>query len=213
MLLPGPLIIIAVILIIYFRLVRSQIHDVDWASIVTSRGDRLPDFSYCGYHASDISLPTIRSPDITLRFFGNDSDDFTPSIQNAIETVARSGGGVVELPPGRVSISAGIQLHSNVVVTGSKEGETILVVKGQPSEPIFTLGSKGNATNAKYGAKSGIIDDYIPIGTSEINIVDSTGFTANQSVYISRAATELWLRDNGMLGLVRDGASQTWIPV
>lgn len=43
---------------------------VDWTSIANSRGDRLPDFSFCGYHASDqktslphpTHLPLLSSP-------------------------------------------------------------------------------------------------------------------------------------------------------
>ena len=209
---PFPFVLVAIILIIYFRLASPHKYTVDWTGIVSSRGDRLPDFSYCGYHGSDISLPTIGSPNITV-LTGNASDDISPSIQEAIDTLASSGGGVVELPPGRLSVSAGIQLQSNVVVTGSKHGETTLVLKEQPSEPVFILGSRGNATKAKYGIRTNITNKYIPIGSSEINVFDGSQFTVNQSVYVYRATTDLWLRYNGMLDLVRDGVSQTWISV
>lgn len=217
MFLPYHFILIALILIIYFSVAsKQQDHTVDWTSIISSNGDRLPDFSYCGYHGSDISLPKIDSRKVTVLPVlpsNNDSEDMAPAIQEAIETIASDGGGVLELPPGRLSVSAGMQLRSNVVITGSQDGETTLVLLGQPSEPVFILGHRGNATKAKYGVKSAIVDQYVPIGSREITILNSTGFSVNQSVYISRATTTLWLRDNGMLDLVRDGVAQTWIPV
>lgn len=213
MFLPIHLILIAVILIIYFSVTSKQDHTVDWTSIRSSSGDTLPDFSYCGYHGSEISIPTIDSRKTTVLPASDALEDMAPAIQEAIETIALGGGGVLELPPGRLSVSAGMQLRSNVVITGSQDGETTLVLIGQPSEPVFILGHSGNATKAKYGVKSAIMNEYVPIGSSEITILNSTGFTVNQPVYISRAATALWLRDNGMLDLVRDGVSQTWIPV
>lgn len=213
MFLPYHFILIAVILIIYFSVASKQDHTVDWTSIISSNGDRLPDFSYCGYHGSDISLPAIDSQKVTVLPASNASEDMAPAIQEAIETIALGGGGVLELPPGRLYVSAGMQLRSNVVITGSQGSETTLVLIGQPSEPVFILGHRGNATKAKYGVRSAIVDQYVPIGSSEITILNSTGFTVNQSVYISRAATTLWLRDNGMLDLERDGVAQTWIPV
>ncbi|KAM5350801.1 hypothetical protein ACJ41O_007306 [Fusarium nematophilum] len=205
--------LIAAILIIYFALADRKSDEVAWASIVSSRGDRLPDFSYCGYHNSEVPLPTISSPNVTVTVPVDASDDLTPAIQDAIDTIAAGGGGVVELPPGRFSITAGIRLLSHVVVTGSGNGGTILVLKEQPSDPVFTLGRLGNPPKAELGVRSNIIDSYVPIGSSIVTVTNSTGLSVNQSVYISRAATESWIRYNGMADLVRDGIPQTWIPV
>ena len=34
---------------------------IDWSNITNSRGDRLLDFSFCGYHTSDKPLPSTSS--------------------------------------------------------------------------------------------------------------------------------------------------------
>lgn len=187
-------------------------NEVDWASVASSRGDRFPDFSYCGYHNSEISLPTINNRDITLALPRRPWDNMTPAIQEAINTLAQDGGGVVKLPSGRLSITAGIQLHSNVVVTGSGGSGTTLVLKKQPSKPVFTLG-RLNIAKAEFGFRSKITNTYVPIGSSTVTVINGTGFAVGQPVYVSRATTESWVRYNGMSDLVRDGVPQTWIPV
>ncbi|KAM6540389.1 hypothetical protein FALCPG4_002106 [Fusarium falciforme] len=203
--------ILAVVLTVYFVYDNRHKSTVDWRSIVSPNGDKLPDFSFSGYHNSEVSLPTVATTDVTLSFPNNTYDDISPLIQKAIDSVALSGGGVVELPPGSFHISAGIQLRSNVTVRGPKSGETLLVLREQPSSPVFTLGSIGNTSKAEFGAKSRVIDDYVPIGSSIVNIRNNTELSVNQTVYISRATEESWIRYNGMGDLVRDGDPQTWI--
>ncbi|RSL53503.1 hypothetical protein CEP54_010359 [Fusarium duplospermum] len=203
--------ILVVVLTVYFVCESRQKSTVEWRSIVSPNGDKLPDFSFSGYHNSEVSLPTITTADVTLSLSNTTYDDISPLIQKAIDSVALSGGGVVELPSGKFPISAGIQLRNNVTVRGSKGGETLLVLRDQPSSPVFTLGNIGNASKAKFGAKSPIIDDYVPIGSSIVNIRNNTELSVNQTVYISRATTESWIRYNGMGDLVRDGDAQTWI--
>lgn len=205
--------ILAVVLTVYFVLENRHKSTVDWRSIVSPNGDKLPDFSFSGYHNSEVSLPTVTTADVTLSFSNTTYDDISPLIQKAIDSVALGGGGVVELPPGSFHISAGIQLRNHVTVRGSKGGETTLILKEQPSSPVFTLGSIGSVSKAAFGTKSRIIDDYVPIGSSVVNIQNNAKLSVNQTVYISRATTESWIKYNGMGDLVRDGDAQTWITV
>jgi hypothetical protein len=139
----------------------------------------------------------------------------TPAIQDAIDTLALNGGGIVKLPSGRLAITAGIQIRSNVIVTGSDAvgNATTLVLKKRPSRPVFTLGKLGFAAKADFGFRSKITNNYVPIGASTVTVKDSTGFAVGQTIYISRATTESWIRYNGMINLVQNGEAQTWLPV
>ncbi|KAH6880008.1 hypothetical protein B0T10DRAFT_464126 [Thelonectria olida] len=208
-------------LITYFALVapsptqhpRSGGGPVNWASVVSSRGDRFPDFSYCGYHNSKISLPSVGTPSVTIPSPKKSSDDMTPAIQDAIDTLALHGGGIVKLPSGRLAITAGIQIRSNVIVTGSGTGSsaTTLVLKRRPSKPVFTLGKLGFAEKAEFGFRSKITNSYVPVGSSTVTVKDSSGFAVGQTVYISRATTESWIRYNGMINMQQNGQAQTWL--
>ncbi|KAM0815394.1 hypothetical protein AB5N19_01188 [Seiridium cardinale] len=46
-----------------------------------------------------------------------------------------------------------------------------------------------------------------------MTVQDAGGFQVGQEVFISRAATEEWIRYNGMANLIRDNTPQTWISV
>ncbi|KAJ4264277.1 hypothetical protein NW762_005473 [Fusarium torreyae] len=208
----GCFLIITVTCTTYFTLAKKPHHDFDWTTVVSPKGDKLPDFSFCGYHNSAIILPTVTTPNVTVSFSKGSSDDVRPAIQKAIDSMASAGGGLVILPAGKWQITAGINISSNVVVTGSGADKTILVVKDRPSQPVFTLGTSNNDTKPSYGWRSNITNSYVPVGSSYVEVGNGTGFVQDQLVYVARNATEAWITANGMNDLVRDGASQTWIP-
>ncbi|KAI6771384.1 hypothetical protein HG531_009009 [Fusarium graminearum] len=145
--------------------------------------------------------------------FNSSIDDVKPLIQEAIDSIAASGGGAVILPEGRWPITAGINITSGVVVAGAGETKTVLVLQDRPSQPVFTLGTPANNTRPRYGFRSNITNQYLPIGSSSVDVISSAGFAVDQLVYVSRNATEAWIRANGMDGLVRNDAQQTWLPV
>jgi hypothetical protein len=187
-------------------------NDVDWASVTDSRGNKFPDFSFCGYHNSDIPIPDINQRDVKISLPRITSNDFSPMIQAAIDAVSASGGGVVQLPSGRINITAGIQLHSNVVLTGTGNRATTLALINQPSKPVFRLGTPSDAA-LTLNAISKITDTYIPVGSRIIHVISTTRLRVGQDVYVSRIVTEPWVRYNGMSDLFRYGLRQQWIPV
>ncbi|KAM5354826.1 hypothetical protein ACJ41O_001472 [Fusarium nematophilum] len=186
---------------------------VNWASVASPRGDRFPDFSYCGYRNSETALPVIDDADIVLPLPRKPADDISPALQQAINTAWQAGGGVVRIPAGRFYMTAGIQLYSNVVVRGTGEKDTTLVLKRRPTKPVFTLGRLGIAPKADFGFRSRITNSYVAIGARTVTVRDASGFTIGQHVYIARAVTEEWVRANGMSDLLRNGNHQEWIPV
>ncbi|KAF0636198.1 hypothetical protein FPSE5266_02058 [Fusarium pseudograminearum] len=111
------------------------------------------------------------------------------------------------------SITAGINITNGVVVAGAGENKTVLVLQDRPSQPVFTLGTPANNTRPRYGFRSNITNQYLPIGSSSVDVISSDGFAVDQLVYVSRNATEAWIRGNGMNSLVRDDGQQTWLPV
>ena len=182
---------------------------VDWSAITNSRGDRLPDFSFCGYHASNKPLPsTPTSPSVILT---PSAGDQTLQIQAALDETAALGGGVVELGPGTFNVSSGLSLPSNTTLRGSGVGFTQLsVIELISGVPLISL---GNGTNTRVAplATYNITDEYVGIGASTVTVQDTSGLQAGQSVFVSRAVTAEWVRYNGMADLIRDGKNQTWI--
>jgi polygalacturonase len=183
----------------------------DWASIINSQGDRLPDFSFCGYHASDDALPSMNStPFFSLAAA---SGDQTSRIQQAIDKAVALGGGVVHLGAGTFELSSQLNLASNTTLRGSGIGSTVLSVSSLKSgKPVILMGN-GSSHNVAPTVSSSITDDYVGIGSSTVTVKAADGFEAGQAVFVNRAVTAEWVRANGMADLVRDGTKQTWLQV
>ena len=95
----------------------------------------MPDFSYSGYRASEVQIPTV----LAKVFVGDPVEDNTRAIQDAIDQVSRleanSDGfrGAVLIPPGIYRLEGSLQLNvSGVVLRGSGVGQhgTTLVATG-----------------------------------------------------------------------------------
>ncbi|KAI2601851.1 hypothetical protein GGR54DRAFT_634451 [Hypoxylon sp. NC1633] len=183
--------------------------DVDWTTITNERGDHLPDFSFCGYHSSDKDLPSASRPSsATLQA---SSADQTAQIQAALDKVAASGGGVVELGTGTFRLSPGLTISNGTTLRGSGVGSTQLSVsKLNGSVPLIALG-KDPGHHVQPLSTNRITDSYVGVGASTVTVEDTKGLAAGQAVYVSRTATAQWIRDNGMADLTRDKKPQTWI--
>lgn len=185
--------------------------NVDWKTITNSRGDRLPDFSFCGYHASDKDLPDATGAPLAV--VTPKTGDQTAEIQAALDAAAKAGGGIVQLGKGKFRISPGLKIPSDTVLQGSGIPYTTLVVdKMVVGVPVLSL---GNSTAAKIVPKqeSQITDQCVGIGSSTVTVKSADGLKTGQSVFVSRAVTADWVRHNGMADLVRDNEPQTWINV
>lgn len=183
---------------------------VDWTTITDGHGNRLPDFSFAGYHSSDIPLPSSIAPLVTLNAANGDQ---TARIQAALDQVSAAGGGAVVLGKGTFQISPGLNVSSKVVLRGSGVSATKFILsKISNGQPVFNMGN-GTNSQVKPSLSSSITNAFIGIGSSIVTISNPQDFRAGQTVFVNRAATAKWIRDNGMSDLVRDGKPQTWIGV
>jgi len=182
---------------------------VDYTQIVNARGDKLPDFSYCGYHASDKSLPPVNTTATINLSAGN--GDQAPRIQAALDQVAGDGGGVVELDAGTFEMGGGLNIQSNTILRGAGVGTSILALSNLSSD-FISIGN-ANAGDVTVGVATNVTDTYVPVGASDITVASTAGFTIGQTVFIQRKASAAWIEANGMNTLVRDGHPETWIKV
>src|SRR5579871_1852579 len=93
----------------------STVH-VDYTQIINARGDRLPDFSYCGYHAQEEALPADdTTPSLVV---SSGQGDQSSTIQAALDQVAAAGGGVVKLDSGTFEMTKGLTIQNNTILRG-----------------------------------------------------------------------------------------------
>jgi len=159
-------------------------------------GNRVPDFSTCGYAGGDRDIPNVPVQVVVSPVNG----DETERIQRAIDYVAglpadASGvRGAVLLLKGRHEISGGLLItNSGVVLRGQGAGEngTVLVAAGLDRRTLVRIVSKGGPIVA--GTSVQIADDYVPVGATGFHVEDASGLKTGDSIRIVRPSTKEWI--------------------
>ncbi|GAA94118.1 uncharacterized protein L969DRAFT_46934 [Mixia osmundae IAM 14324] len=179
--------------------------------------DKIPDFSFCGYAASERPLPDQLDV-VTLLQPSGDSRDRTTDIQRALDAVhnvqPRTTPAVVLLRHGEYVLdsSASILIHSNVVLRGeaSSTGQlTKMIIRGPPRE-VFVFGRSDIGRQRNLG-KARILDNYVPVGSRIVRVDDVAPFATDGEVVVERNVSREWIAAMDMDKLVRDGKQQTWL--
>lgn len=160
------------------------------------RGNRVPDFSTCGYADGDREIPNAPVRVVVSPIEG----DETERIQKAIDYVAAlppdSSGmrGVVLLLKGRHEILGALQItNSGVVLRGQGMGDrgSILFAAGQDRRTLITiLGRNDRIANSNQRP---IADDYVPVGAGEFHLKDAGSLKPGDTVEITRPCTKNWI--------------------
>ena len=177
----------------------------------------VPDFSHAGYMGGGVALPSYESIPIlrTLRPSGGDD---LGQIQAAINFVAvsppDSSGirGAVLLKPGEFNISDSLKIkHTGIVLRGSGQGKNGTLIRATTKRPgkvesVIEVGQqegsnsdgqKGPALAAKP-AKSQIIDAYVPVGATSVQLESIGGYSVGDEISIVKTPNENWVSSNGI---------------
>ena len=166
------------------------------------RGNRVPDFSTCGYAGGDRQIP-----DAPVRVVVSPiSADETARIQKAIDYVATLPAdvngmrGVVLLLKGRHEVSAGLQItNSGIALRGQGMGEdgTVLVATGTDRRTLIRIAGINNISTRENPAWQ-ISDDYVPVAATSFHVKDASGLKITDIIEVTRPSTKEWIDALGM---------------
>jgi len=163
-----------------------------------AHGDRVPDFSYCGYMAGEQPVPFVHVRVVVPAHPG----DATLRIQSALDYVAslpidKDGfRGAVLLGPGVHSVEGELRiLASGIVLRGSGIGAkgTILVATGDDRRNFITLSGQNDKILSQ---ETRITYAYVPVNAMQFNI-DGRNFQAGDHIQIHRPSTAAWIKALG----------------
>ncbi len=166
------------------------------------RGDRVPDFSHCGYAGGDRPIPNALVRIVVPAAPG----DSTQRIQRAIDHVSglpedRDGlRGAVLLARGRHEVAGSLRLHRSGVVLrgqGAAENGTLLVAAGHDRRTLIQIAGVDNRTN-RWGRTLPIQDAYVPVGTQTFHVRQAGLLKAGDTIRIVRPSTQAWIDRLGM---------------
>ncbi len=167
--------------------------------IADSLGNRIPDFSYAGYKASEKKIPDIPVKIIVPVTTG----DATGRIQSAIDYVSKLPAdqngfrGAVLLQSGTYMVEGALRLHSSGVVlrgSGVNNNGTILIGAGKSRATLITI---AGTDNKKLQTPVVITSDYVPVNSNTIQVTNISGFKKGDAVLINRKGTKAWIDQLG----------------
>lgn len=169
------------------------------------RGNRIPDFSFSGYHQGGVEIPTV--PVVaTLDPTPGDASD---RVQAAIDALAArppdaSGfRGALLLRKGEYRLSRPLRIPAGgIVLRGEGDGAdgTVLVATAKQQYSLIEAGSENLPVTWKPvpGTWQKIMDDYVPVGATKVSVKDPSRYKVGDPVVIQRPSTAEWIHAIGM---------------
>lgn len=159
-------------------------------------GDRIPDFSYCGYMASNQPIPG----DVPVRVVVPlKKGDQTRRIQAALDYVAslpvdESGfRGAVLLEKGRYEVDGSLKINASGVVlrgSGMENGGTVLFAAGTDRATFIKIEGKNDRKDSK---EINITDAYVPVDAFTFHVADASGLKTGDRILVHRPTTQNWI--------------------
>ncbi|MEJ8819848.1 DUF6298 domain-containing protein [Lacibacter sp. H407] len=159
-----------------------------------AQGNRIPDFSYCGYKASEQSIPDVDVKVVVPVKAG----DATLRIQSALDYVAslpadaKGFRGTVLLQKGTYEVLGQLRIAaSGVVLRGSGINATTIVGAGTGRLALIKIVGKNTISKELTGLK--ITDPFVPVNAMSFH-VDQINFKDHSNkIIIRRPSTANWI--------------------
>lgn len=181
------------------------------AYVAQPNGDRVPDFSTCGYMAGDVAIPDAPLVVVVAPVAG----DNTARIQAAIDhaaTLKTDGPRAVLLRKGRYEVQGALRITaSNVVLRGSGAGEdgTVLVATGTDRRTLINIAGRDDR---QVGLGVAVTDKYVPVNATRFSVSAGHGLKVGDNVTVRRPATAQWIAALGMTTLGGERHGFSWRP-
>jgi hypothetical protein len=172
------------------------VYDVD------TNGDRVPDFSTCGYAGQDRPVPDAPVRIVVSPVAG----DETARIQKALDYVgslpmdANALRGAVLLLKGRHEVMGELRItNSGVILRGQGVGEdgTTLIAAGLDRRTLIRIVGQNDITTVS-NANWVIAEPRVPAGAVQLPVRDASGLHVGDNIEVIRPSTKEWINFLGM---------------
>ncbi len=176
--------------------------------VVDQQGNRVVDFSYCGFEQSEKEIPFVEAKVLVQ----STNEDATELIQNALNYVGslpvdKNGfRGAIQFEAGTYKVSGRLVINqSGIVIRGCGNGEdgTKLVVEGTDRMTFIRVKGDDNIT---FGEADEISVPYTPVNAQYVCVSQPEKFKVGQQIMVQRPSTEEWLK---ILGMQEMGGEET----
>jgi hypothetical protein len=162
-----------------------------------ARGDRVPDFSHCGYKGGGAAIPDVPVRAVVSPGKGDDG----PRIQAAIDFVSKLAAdrdgvrGAVLLPSGRYEVAGQLRIAAGGVVLRGAGPGTVLVATGTDRRTLIPV---AGAADRKVRESRAVADAYVPVGADRLRLKTAAGLRVGDAVLVEHPSTREWVAAVGM---------------
>jgi hypothetical protein len=166
------------------------------------RGNRVPDFSHCGYRGGGVAIPDAPVRTVVAPAWGDNG----PAIQAAIDRVSgltadgRGLRGAVLLLAGRHEVAGSLRIAAGGVVLrgqGDGPGGTVLVATGTGRRPLIKVAGRDDR-RVDPAATLRVADAYVPVDARRLRLDGAVGLRVGQTVVVEHTSTAAWIAALGM---------------
>jgi hypothetical protein len=181
----------------------------------SDKGDRVLDWSYCGYKQSEVPIPDVRVRE-TLRPLmgeisrdgkmaypkGPDSHDVIQAALNKVAGLTPDADGLkgaVLLKAGTYYVNGSLHVPSGVVLRGegnNENGTTLILRNTSGSRNAIEFGQGRIEQLREYAVR--IVGDYTPSGSYEVSVTNASSFKPGDFVFVRKTVNKEWVDDLGM---------------
>jgi hypothetical protein len=178
------------------------------------RGDRIPDFSHCGYGGGGVAIPDVPIRVVVPPAKGDNG----PCIQAAIDYVARLPAdeqgvrGAVLLLAGRHEVAGCLRITASGVVLrgqGQDAKGTVVVAAGTSRRTLIQIAGR-NDRRIVSPTPYAVADAYVPVGAKSLRLKTTEGLRAGDTVLVEHPSTAAWIAALGM-DFASSGEAASWL--
>lgn len=158
----------------------------------------IPDFSHAGYMGGGVALPTdIPIMATVFPIDGNDSQNIQNAINEVGDLAPDENGfrGVVLLKAGYYSLENILTIRdSGVILRGEGQGldGTVLHSNLRLEHSVISILGDGDV-NKDAESTQIIVDDYVAVGSYNIEIEDASDFDIGDAIVVTRTPNQFWI--------------------
>jgi len=164
-----------------------------------NKGNRLPDFSHCGYEGGNQAVPSVPAKLVVAPAEGDDGSRIQAAIDRVGELPIGESGfrGAVQLLAGEYQVASDLRMTKSGVVLrglGAGEGGTRIVATGSGRRPLVRLGQQGTSIkDADSREPVDISDSYVPVGTTKLHLATAETLAVGDRILVTRPCTKEWV--------------------
>ena len=162
---------------------------------VDSRGNRVPDFSFCGYANGDRDIPIVPVKVVVQPVDGDDG----ARIQAAIDYVAAQPldthgfRGAIRLTPGEFQVATQLRIQDSGIVlqgSGADAAGTTLVATGDDRRTLVMILGQDDR---RLDESRLIASRYSPVGATSLTLDSTEELAVGDTLLITRESTKEWI--------------------